>query len=233
MVSALNRGTYFGDYMNVREELFNLQDLKYKQFHSKIVPNIGPERIIGVRIPELRKLGKSLTDDDFAWDYYEEVMLHGFYIGYAKLDFEHRLILLNEFVPCIDNWAVCDCVCSTLKFIKKYKADFFEYLKKYMYSDKEYEMRFAIVCLMDYYIDDDYVNLVLDYLKCIKSDYYYVNMAVAWALSVVFVKYESKAMPLLESGVLTAEIHNMTISKIRDSLRVDRETKEYLKALKK
>ena len=219
--------------MNVREELFKKQDLDYWAFHSKIVPNIDSNKIIGVRLPELRKIGKSLTDNDFEWDYYEEVMLHGFYIGYAKLDFAERLALLNEFVPHIDNWAVCDCVCSSLKFIKKNKADYFEYLKKYMYSEKEFERRFAIVCLMDYYIDDDYINLVIEYLKGINSDYYYVNMAAAWALSICFVKYPQKTLPLLENNVLTTEIHNMTISKIRDSLRVDKESKAYIKALKR
>ena len=219
--------------MDVRKELFENQDLAYKEFHSKIVPDIDKEKIIGVRIPNLRKIGKCLESSDFAWDYYEEIMLHGFYIGYAKLEFEERLALLNNFVPKIDNWAVCDCVCSTLKFIKKHKADFFEYLKKYIYSENEFEQRFAIVCLMDYYIDDDYINLVVDYLKGINSSYYYVNMAAAWALSVAFVKYESKVMPLLENGVLTKEIHNMTISKIRDSLRVDKENKDYIKTLKR
>lgn len=219
--------------MNVREELFKNQDLAYKAFHSRIVPNIDEDRIIGVRLPELRKIGKSLTDNYFAWDYYEEHMLHGLYIGYAKLEFTERLALLDEFVPHIDNWAVCDCVCSTLKFVNKHKADFYEYLKKYMYSENEYECRFAIVCLMDYYIDDDYVNLLLDYLKGINSEYYYINMAAAWALSVCYVKYPQKTLPLLENNVLTAEIHNMTISKIRDSLRVSKEDKAYIKTLKR
>ena len=219
--------------MNVREELFKRQDLEYREFHSKLVPNIEKEKIIGVRIPELRKLGKGLRNNDFAWDYYEESMLHGFYIGYAKLPFEERLALLDEFVPKIDNWAVCDCVCSTLKFINKNKADFLEYLIKYMNSRREYEIRFAAVVLMDYYIDDEYTDFTIDYLKNIVSDYYYVNMAAAWALSVAFVKYMDKVMPLLENGCLTKEIHNMAISKIRDSLRVDKADKAYLKSLRR
>ncbi len=219
--------------MDVRKELFKRQDLKYRDFHLKLVPGYDADKIIGVRLPELRKLAKALPDDCFSWDYYEEIMLHGLYIGYAKLDFDARLALLNTFVPVIDNWAVCDSVCSTLKFIKNNKADFFEYLKKYMFSEKEFERRFAIVCLMDYYIDDDYINLVVDYLKGISSGQYYVNMAAAWALSVAFIKYEGKVMPLLENGNLTQEIHNMTISKICDSFRVDKETKAYLKTKKR
>ena len=97
--------------MNIRKELFINQDLKYKAFQSKLIPNISCDRIIGVRIPQLRKIGKTLEDNNFEWDFYEEVMLHGFYIGYAKLPLEERLALLDEFVPYIDNWAVCDCVC--------------------------------------------------------------------------------------------------------------------------
>lgn len=215
--------------MDIREELFKNQDLKYKEFHSKLLPTVNSDKIIGVRIPQLRKMGKALTDDNFQWEYYEETMLHGFYIGYAKLPYEERIALLDKFVPKIDNWAVCDCVSSTLKFINKNKAEFLEYLKKYMQSDKEYEIRFAIVVLMEYYIDDAYSDLAVNYFKSIHSDYYYVNMAAAWALSVAFVKYREKVLPLIENNVLTKEIHNMTISKIRDSFRVDKETKAYLK----
>ena len=219
--------------MNVREELFNNRDLEYKRFHSRLVPNINPDKIIGVRIPVLRKIARKLTDNSFGWEYYEECMLHGLYIGYSHIGFEEKLALLDEFVPKIDNWAVCDSVCSTLKFINANKASFLEYLKKYMLSEKEYEKRFAIVALMDYYITDDYADFTTDYLKSIKSDFYYVNMAAAWALSFVFIKYSDKVLPLLENAVLTDEINNMTVSKIRESLRVDRETKEYIKQFKR
>ncbi len=219
--------------MNVREELFNNRDLKYREFHKKLIPGVNENKIIGVRLPVLRKIGKSLKNSDFQWEYYEEVMLHGFYIGYAKLSFEERLNLLDEFVPRIDNWAVCDCVSSTLKFIENNKNEFLKYLKKYMYSNREYELRFVSVILMDYYLDDKYFDISLDYLKNIKSDFYYVNMAVAWALSNAFVKNREKVLSVLESGCLSREINNMTVSKIRDSFRVDDETKEYLKKLKR
>lgn len=215
--------------MNLREELFSLQDLKYRDFHSALVPNIDKEQIIGVRLPELRKIGKKLTDNNFDWHYYEEIMLHGFYIGYARLSFEDRLSLLKNFVPYINNWAVCDCVCSTLKFVNKNKESFLEFLKPYMNSEKEYELRFAIVMLMDYYLDDEFLQFTVDYLSKIKSDYYYVNMAVAWALSVAFVKKSSSVLPLIENYVLLSFVHNKTISKICDSYRVDKTTKEKLK----
>lgn len=218
--------------MDVRQELFSRSDLKYKEFNKKLLPTVDENRIIGVRIPELRKIGRKLESNDFDWFYYEEVLLHGFYIGYKKINFNERLSLLDEFVPKIDNWAVCDGVCSTLKFIEKNKKEFFDYLRKYMKSDKEYVIRFCVVILMDYYICDEYIDIVLKYLKSVISDYYYVNMAVAWALCTAFVKYRDKVMTIIETKCLPKDVHNMTISKIRDSFRVDSETKKYLKTLR-
>lgn len=215
--------------MNLREELFILQDLKYRDFHSALVPNIDKEQIIGVRLPELRKIGKKLTDNNFDWNYYEEIMLHGFYIGYAKITYDERLSLLKEFIPHINNWAVCDCVCSTLKFVNKNKSDFLEFLKPYMNSEKEYELRFAVVMLMDYYLDNEYLPFTVDYLSKIKSDYYYVNMAVSWALSEAFVKNSTSVLTLIENYSLEPFVHNKTISKICDSYRVDKPIKEKLK----
>lgn len=218
--------------MDVRKELLMLADTQYRDFHKKLIPNVPEARILGVRIPQLRKLGKKLDKDDFAWDYYEEVMLHGFYIGYKKLDFEARLTLLDEFIPRIDNWAVCDCAIASMKFIEKSRKAFLDYLQTYMRSQKEYELRFAVVVLMDYYLTDEYIDMSLAYLQDLQSDFYYVNMAVAWALSVAFVRYRDRVLPILESRLLSREVQNMTIGKIRDSLRVDKETKQYVKSLR-
>ncbi len=218
--------------MDVRKELLMLADTQYRDFHKKLIPNVPEARILGVRIPQLRKLGKKLDKDDFAWDYYEEVMLHGFYIGYKKLDFEARLTLLNEFIPRIDNWTVCDCAIASMKFIEKSRKAFLDYLQTYMRSQKEYELRFAVVVLMDYYLTDEYIDMSLAYLQDLQSDFYYVNMAVAWALSVAFVRYRDRVLPILESRLLSREVQNMTIGKIRDSLRVDKETKQYVKSLR-
>lgn len=215
--------------MNVREELFLNQDLKYKDFTKKLLPTVSEKRIIGVRIPVLRKIAKNLNGDNFNWYYFEEVMLHGLEIGYSNCDFDEKLRLLDKFIPRIDNWSVCDSVSSTLKFINENKEKFLNYLEKYMNSKEEYELRFVVVTLMNYYVEDEYIDFVMDYLTSIKSSYYYVNMAVAWALSVAFVKYECKVMPIIQQKKLTKEVHNMLISKIRDSYRVDISKKEFLK----
>lgn len=218
--------------MDIREELFKLKDEKYRDFQIKLTPTVDENTVIGVRIPELRKLSKKLENNDFGWDYYEEKMLHGFYIGAKNVPFESRIKLLEEFIPMIDNWAVCDSACSSMKFITKNREEFFEFLKRYMYSKDEYSLRFVCVILMSYYIDDEYIDFVLDYYSNLKSDYYYVKMAVAWGLSVAFVKYQEKVLPLLESKKLSSDVQNMTISKIRDSFRVDSKLKAYIKTLR-
>ena len=119
-----------------------------------------------------------------------------------------------------------------MKFIEKSRKAFLDYLQTYMRSQKEYELRFAVVVLMDYYLTDEYIDMSLAYLQGLQSDFYYVNMAVAWALSVAFVRYRDRVLPILESRLLSREVQNMTIGKIRDSLRVDKETKQYVKSLR-
>ena len=173
----------------ILKQLFELQDKKYKEFHSSLCPNV--DNIIGVRIPELRKLAKQIAKENpkefienpVKKQYYEEIMLEGFVIGYMKATLEEKLHYLDNFIPEIDNWAVCDCTASTLKFIDKYKKEVWEYLQKYINSKKEFEKRFAIIILMDYYLTDEYIDKVLEIYNKIDSDQYYVQMGMAWAVS--------------------------------------------------
>lgn len=219
--------------MNLREELFANQDLEYKAFHSKLVPNISADNIIGVRIPVLRKLAKSIAKNntDFSVEYYEEKMIKGFLIGYKKLSVDERLKELTEFVPLIDNWAVCDCVCSTLKFTEKNREEVWDFLMQYK-NGSEYEVRFLVVMLMDYYLVDEYIDRVNAILLSIDREEYYINMAVAWALSVAFVKYEDKVMEIFEKKILPIWVHNKAIQKTCESFRVSKETKAYIRTLK-
>lgn len=219
--------------MNVREELFKNQDLEYKAFHSKLVPNISPDKIIGARVPVMRKIAKQAVKEnaEVLTEYYDERMVKGFTIGYKKCDIETHLKELTDFVPLIDNWAVCDCTCSTLKFTEKNREVVWQFIQPYL-SGGEYDIRFAIVMIMDYFLTDEYIDRSLEILSEIKSDFYYVNMAVAWALSVAYVKYEEKTLPIIEGKVLPAWVHNKTIQKICESYRVDKSKKKYLKTLK-
>ncbi|MCM1285230.1 MAG: DNA alkylation repair protein [Acetobacter sp.] len=220
--------------MNVRQILFDNQDLNYKEFHSRLVPNIDSNLIIGVRVPILRKLAKEIVKEhsDFDIKYYEEKMLKGFCIGYSKSDTADKLNQLKSFIPLIDNWAVCDCVCSTLKFAEKNRKEVWNFLCSYINADDEYCVRFAIVMMMDYFLTDEYIDDVIDYFVSIKSDYYYINMAVAWALSAAYIKYNDIILPLLKKKELSQWVHNKTIQKICESNRVDISEKAYLKTLK-
>lgn len=218
--------------MNLRQEIFENQDTDYRIFHKKLIPTVDDDKFVGVRVPILRKIAKKALKEnaDNNCELYEEIMIYGFTLGLKKCSADEHMTDLKSFVPLIDNWAVCDCCCSSFKFCKKYQDEMYDFIKSYVLSEGEYEQRFAIVMLMNYYIDDEHIDEVVDILKNIKSDFYYVNMAVAWALSVAFVKYQNKVMPVLESKTLSTEINNMTIRKIKDSFRVDSNIKKLLSA---
>lgn len=228
-------------YKKIRKDLLDLQDKKYQEFHSSLCP--GTDNIIGVRIPVLRNYAKKLSKQENIKEYiffnktkyYEEVMLQGMLIGLRKkFDINETLIMLKDFIPKIDNWAVCDICCAGLKIVNKNKDDFWNFIQKYLKSKKEFELRFAIVMMLDYFIDKKYIDEVLTILDNIKHDGYYVKMAVAWTISVAFVKFEDKTMKyLLKNNNLDDWTYNKSLQKICESLRVDKKTKEKIKRLKR
>ena len=223
---------------NVRKMLLALADEDYRIFHSKLVP--GTENILGVRVPELRKLAKKLVKEDWreyfeaAPDmYYEEDMLRGFMVGYGRMDIEERLDKVREFLPSIHNWAVCDCFCSTLKFTEKNREKVWEFLQPYFLSDKTYELRFASVMALDYYVLPEYAPAVFRYFDEMKSGDYYVQMAVAWAVSVYYVHLPEMTEAYMRENLLDDFTYNKSIQKICESYRVDKETKARLRSLKR
>ena len=161
----------------VRERLLSLIDEKYRDFHSGLLP--GTEGILGVRLPELRKLAREIAKGDFRAYLaevrdltpetpgvsYEESMLEGLVIGYGKMPFSEALSYLDIFVPKIRNWAVCDCCCSTYKFMEKYPEESWEYIQKYARSDAAFEIRFALVCMLDYFVKEEYLDQVFDHVN--------------------------------------------------------------------
>ena len=184
-----------------------MQDLKYKEFDSSLSPNV--EDIIGVRIPMLRAYAKELYKNNKLEDikignkYYEELMLQGMIIGFqTKEPIEKIKSRIKELVPKINSWAVCDTFCAGLKITKKYPEEIFKIIEKYLNSKKEFELRFSIVMLLDYYINDEYIDKVLEILDNIKLDKYYVQMANAWAISVALVKYYDKTIKYLKNSNL-------------------------------
>ena len=223
---------------DLRDKLFELSDDKFKTFHSRLCPNT--DNIIGVRLPLLRQLAKEIAKGDWRnflsnskEEYYEEILINGLVIAYAKCDVEERLNYIESFVPKIDNWAICDSFCNTLKFVNKNKEIMWEFIQPYLKSYNEFEIRFAVVIILNYYITEDYIDLVLKTLDNIKHDGYYVKMAIAWAISMCFVKFEEKTMAYLKDNSLDDFTYNKSLQKICESLRIDKNTKELIKSMKR
>lgn len=227
----------------IREQLFQLSEESYKDFNRNIVP--GEERMIGVRLPALRKLARE-TAKSSGREYldeaaeamgpdslHEEIMLYGMVLGYTKMEKEERAERLDRFVPLIRTWAICDTCVTVYKFMEKEPDYWFDYLKRYETSDKEFDLRFMIISMLSHFIDDRHIDEVLRLCGSIRNDGYYTKMGVAWTVSVCYVKYPEKTRKFLESGVMDEFTHNKSIQKIRESYRVSREEKEELKKLKK
>ena len=222
----------------VKKELQNLADTEYQKFHSGLLP--GVEHILGVRVPELRKIAKKLSRGEWRSyleagcdDTYEEIMIQGMLIGYAKMEKEERVKWLDLFVPKINNWAVCDCCTSTYKFMQKNQDEWFSYLMKQIDVGSEYSIRFGVVALMDYFVTEEWIDTVLKIYDGIFHEGYYVKMAVAWAVSMCYVKFPGKTRAFLEDNHLDTFTQNKAIQKIRESYRVSKEEKEELKQLKR
>lgn len=229
----------------IKMRLEQIAEEDYKKFNENLLP--GTEHVLGVRMPKLRALAKEVAKEDFRTylneahekisadkgSYHEEIMLEGLVIAYAKMELEERFFYLDRFVPKIHNWAVCDCCSNTYKFMEKYQEESFAYIDKYLHSQREYELRFGIVSLLDHFMNDTYIDQVLAICECTRHEGYYVKMAVAWTLSICYVQYPAKTRMLLEKNTMDDFTHNKTIQKIRESYRVSKEEKEELKKLKR
>lgn len=222
----------------IRKELFKLQDLKYKEFHSGLCPNV--DKIIGVRVPLLKEMAKKIAKEDYKNflenikdEYYEELVLHGLVIGYAKITIEETFKYLEGFVPKINSWAVCDTTCSNLKITKKYMEEMWGFLEQYIKSDKEYEIRFAVVMYLNYFLTEDYIERILKNIEEIKSKEYYVQMAIAWLISFAYIKQKEKTEKYIIKNNLDVFTQNKAIQKICESYRVSNEDKIKLRKYKK
>lgn len=222
----------------VREQILELAEEEYQKFSSALLPNI--DNILGVRLPKLRKLAKVIAKGDWREyikngdnEYLEETMLQGMVIGYIKTDIKEILQYVAEFIPKINNWSVCDSFCTGLKFTKDNKARVWNFIEPYLSSTEEYEARFGVVMLLDFYIEEEYIDRVLKLLDNIKHPGYYVKMAVAWAVSICYVKFPGPAMQYLKSNTLDNFTYNKALQKITESFQVDKETKVMIRSMKR
>lgn len=220
------------------KKLFTLQDLKYRKFHSGLCP--GLENIIGVRTPDLRKLAKEIARNNYQEflqscknEYYEETLLEGLVIAQIKISLPEKLKLLKSFVPKIDNWATCDMVCSSFKFKTSELAEVWDFILQYQNSAQEFERRFMIVMMMDYFLTPEYIDQIFAIINNIQTEQYYVNMASAWLIATAMAKQRDKTVDFLKENKLSAWVQNKAIQKIRESYRVSVGDKELVQTLKK
>lgn len=221
----------------IRSKLFNLSEDEYRNFHSKLCPNT--ENILGVRLPLLRNMAKDLAKNNWEAylnnpynEYYEEIMIEGLTIGYIKTDINTGLKYIKRFIPKIDNWAICDSFCNNLKFTKKNLNEVWEFISTYLSSNKEFELRFAIVMMLHYYINEEYIDRVLHILNDINHEGYYVKMAVAWAISFAYIKFPHKTLVFLKNNNLDSFTYNKSLQKIIESTRVSNEDKDLIRSMK-
>lgn len=225
------------DQAQVLSRLYELQDLEYQKFHGSLMPD--RKGLIGVRMPDLWNLSKAIIAEDpegflatCPFDFYEQNMLYGMVLSRMKWDIPRLLEELDKFLPRIDNWAVCDCTAGNLKVVKKHKTEVKRWILDRIVRPEPYTIRFCICLLMDYYLDEPDITSVLTVFSGIKSDHYYVNMGLSWALCECLVKQYGQTLPLLEGKQLPVWVHNKTIQKAVESYRISPEQKSYLRSLK-
>jgi len=221
-------------------QLQSLTDPKYRDFSLKLNPEC--ETMIGVRLPLLRNIAKEIAHnnwrlylEDIPNTYYEEIQIQGMVLQFVKdADFDEWLEYVKKQVNRLTNWSTCDCFVCSLKTTNKHLEEMLEFLQPYLHSHKPYELRFGAVMLLDYFITKHYINTVLISLDGIHHDEYYVKMAVAWALSVSYVKFPSQTIAYLkERNNLDNFTFNKTLQKITESYRVDTKEKEMIRKMKR
>ena len=223
--------------MNIQKKLFSMQDKNYQEFSSKLIPNIAPEKIIGVRTPALRQLAKEVLASgeaeaflqDLPHAYHEENQLHAFILSAMK-DYEPCMAYLEKFLPYVDNWATCDQMSP--KVFKKHRSELLLQIRKWLKAEDTYTVRYAIGMLMVHFLDEDFDCSYLDLVAQIRSEEYYINMMIAWYFATALTKQYEETVPYIEKQRLAPWTHNKTIQKAIESRRISAEQKTYLRTLK-
>lgn len=226
------------DYTALLAALRESADEPYRVFHSRLLP--GVDNVLGVRAPKLRNFAKQIARGDFRSfltlvtdNSYEEAMLHGLVLGYAKLTPEEAFPLIEAFLPAITNWAICDMCTSSLRVLTKEPELGFAFICKILGRPGEYEKRFAIVAMLDFFLEPNFIDRVLPLICGVTHEGYYVKMAVAWALSVAFVRFREKTLEALAQYPLDDFTYNKTLQKCCESFRVSAEDKKLLRSMKR
>lgn len=197
--------------------------------------------MLGIRVPIIRNLAKTLLKEnsldtllkEFTDEYFEEVLLEGIIIAYAKIPLEEKLPYIKSFVPKIDSWAISDTFVPTLKLKEKDLNMAWNFILPYTKSTEQFDVRFSVIMMLDYFLTEEYVDKVLIEIDKIKHDGYYVKMGIAWLVAEIGIKFNDKAIEYLKNNNLDNFTHNKAIQKMRESYRISPEQKEYLKSLKR
>lgn len=221
----------------IREELYSLQDIKYRDFQAKLIPTIESGSMIGVRTPDLRRLARKLSGradigvflSGLPHKYFEENQLHAFIISGMK-DYELCMSELEKFLPFVDNWATCDQMSP--KVFKKHRDELLDHVRKWISGTETYTVRFAVGMLMEHYLDEDFDPAYPEMAAKIRSDEYYVRMMVAWYFATALAKQYDSVISYIEDRRLDVWTNNKTIQKAVESYRITPEQKEYLRTLK-
>ncbi|MBQ8472736.1 MAG: DNA alkylation repair protein [Bacilli bacterium] len=223
-------------YQEFLNYLITLEDLKYKDFHKKIITS---DNLIGIRTNELKKIAKEINNNNYQEfiklndsNLYEPIMIEGFIYSYLKIPFDELTNYLNEYLKKINNWAHVDLLVSNLKIFNKNQEQGFKYAKKLIHSKNHWIKRCGIIIMLNYYLHDIYIDKTLEIISKIKTDDYYVKMAIAWLMSISYIKYKEKTLIYLVN-IEDNFIYNKTLSKIVDSKRISEEEKKFIKSLKR
>lgn len=221
----------------IRNQLMELQDPEYREFHSRLIPNIDKERVIGIRTPVLRAFAKQIAGTGEAEQflaelphrYYEENHLHMMLITSIK-DYDRCLEELQKFLPYVDNWATCDL--PEPKCFTGNKEKLLSEIKGWIASAEPYTKRYGIGMLMRLYLDADFRPEYPELVASVSSEEYYVNMMIAWYFATALAKQWETVIPYIENRCLSEWVHRKTIRKAIDSYRITDEQKQYLRTLR-
>ena len=222
----------------IKNKLKDLSEEKYRNFHSSLLP--GVKNILGVRMPLIKKIAREIAKDDWKGFFeaadegiYEMKMLKGLSVAFAKCSAEEKIQYLERFIPLVDNWAICDCVCGSLKPKKEEEQLYFDFAAAFAQKEGEYEARVGIVLLMDGFFTKEWIDKSLEVFKKVHMGKYYTDMGVAWALSMGLVKFEEKTIEFMENTALSDFVYNKALQKARESYRVSEDKKAVYKRMQK
>lgn len=220
--------------MELRSRLEEMAENDYKEFSASLIP--GVENMLGIRLPKLRTIAKELAKENWkeylSWNeflYFEETMIQGMILGYAKAPIEEILDMTEQFIPRIHNWSVNDSFCTTFQSASKYPKQVWEFLMRYQNSHQEFEVRVVAVMLMAHFLLPEYIEKVLQVLGHLDAKEYYASMAIAWAYATAWAKFPEETKNYLQEHPIDSVTYRRTLQKCIESRRITETDKEWMR----